>query len=165
MVELEYKDGRYSCFELADAFNNDFPKEKDMCDYIESNISDFVVECLGYELKTYTREYPLVDGYNRNKKSNRRLDFMIETKCGKVIALECKNPTFLAEHATAIGQALTYMTLFANLNKRIDQLFIVSSKMDNTVPMVIDRFNLPIGFMVLDKSKHATFVEYGSANR
>lgn len=159
----KFPDGNYEAKDVLDAMDNDFESESELCDYIETNIERFCLEVLGFELKSFVREYPLINGVTRAKKGNRRIDFYIVSKDGQSIGLECKHPKYASEHSSAVGQALTYIALFEQMEKRLDRIIIVSTKIDQTLPLVIDRFKLPIGFIAFDKSKHLTFIGYGSA--
>lgn len=152
MTKQGYKDGEYTYEELETAIHCDFSSEKELCDYIESHMADFISDCLGFELKKYKRECPIA-GHGRRVKGNRRIDFYIETVCCKRIGVECKHPFYQAELSSAIGQCLTYITLFERMEKPIDSIVILSTKIDWVLPSVISRFNLPIGFIAFDKSK------------
>lgn len=117
---------------------------------------------MGYELESYIREYPLVKGLRAKVRGNRRIDFLIITKCGKRIGIECKAPKFRSELSYALGQALTYLTAFENVGKPLDKIFILATKIDPILPTVIQRFNLPVGFIAFDKDKHITLAGYAS---
>jgi hypothetical protein len=164
-MELKYPDGQYRYEQIEFALESDFTSEKDLSDYIELNIDLFTKECLNYEYKSHQREYQLSmfkAGTNRrNIKGNRRLDFVINTTCGKIIGIECKHPTYKSELTAAVGQCLGYMAIFEEYHFKLDTIIIVSSKVDHVLPMIINKFNLPIGYISMDKSKHLTYKGYG----
>jgi hypothetical protein len=144
-------DGLYEFNALKQALENSFNSEKELCAFIERNIDNFTNE-LGYKYHSHQREYPLLN-WTKKSKGSKRLDFLIKTKCGKLIAIECKHPKYISELCAGIGQVLSYITLFKHHNKNIDKFIIVSSKIDDLVPAVISEFNLPISFIALDKFK------------
>ncbi len=154
MAAPKYLDGFYKYNEVV--LDQDFNSEKELCAYIENNISLFVADCLGYQLKKYKRESVINEKYSRTDKNNRRIDFIIETTCGKRIGIECKRPLYKSELSNAIGQCLAYLALFEQEEKPLDSIIIVSTQIDNILPLVIHRFNLPIGFIAFDKTKFLT---------
>lgn len=150
-----YPDGHYSLDDAKVALNEDFQSEKELCDFIESHMAEFCSDFLGVELKNYKREYLLFQKANRRRKNNKRLDFLIHTKCGQTIAIECKCPTYPnSELAAGIGQVMSYICLFEAMEKKIDRYIILSTKIDFIIPMMIRRFDLPIEFFATDKTKH-----------
>lgn len=150
-----YPDGNYDLPEVKVALDNDFSSEKELCDFIESHMEDFCHDFLGVELATYKREYLVFQKANRGRKNNKRIDFLIVTKCGQSIAVECKNPKQPgSELAAGIGQVMSYICLFEALEQKIDRYLILSTKVDFIIPMMIRKFNLPIEFYATDKKKH-----------
>lgn len=131
----------------------DFANEKDLCSFIEINMAEFCLECLGVELASYEREYPIqIPERQRRVKGIRRIDFFIRTKCGKTIGVECKHPHYPhSELSAAIGQVLSYMSIFNQFNKPLDRTVLVSSKVDYIIPQVIKDFKLPIDFVCINK--------------
>lgn len=155
-------DGLYSFKQLESAFSNEFKSEKDLMDFIELNIVDFCQDLLEVTYKSHHREYPLVNVQRSRIKGNRRLDFLIRTQDDKVIVIECKNPTFANELTSAVGQCLAYKSLLANVSIQADRVILVSSKIDPTVPQMIDDYNLPLEFFVMDRNKMTKFIGYAS---
>lgn len=149
-------DGFYHFSSISTALNDNFESEKDLCNFIEANISDFCEDTLGVEYLSHTREYSLFKS-RRSRKGCKRLDFLINSKCGKSIAIECKRPTYISELCAGVGQVLSYMVLFRDQNKPIDRFIIVSSKIDWMLPLVIGTFHLPIEFIAIDKEKSLTW--------
>lgn len=150
------EDGFYHFGEVNQVLENSFKSEKDLSDFIESNINDFCTDTLGVEYQSHKREYPLFTA-NRNKKGCKRLDFLIQTKCGKSIAIECKHPTYISELCAGVGQVLSYIVLFRDINKPIHRFIIVSSKIDWMLPAVVGTFHLPIEFIAIDRKKSLTW--------
>jgi len=148
-------DGEYDVWAIKSCLNPDFAKEKDLCDFIEHNIEEFCASCLGVEYGQHFREYGLKQA--RRTKGSKRIDFLIVSKSGERIGVECKNPTYESELQGAIGQCLSYMTIFGISGKPIDRIAIVTTKMDWSTPFTIDKFNLPISLIGMDKSKFIGF--------
>lgn len=166
MAELHtaFQDGHYDLSEIIDSVSKDFPSEKSLCDFLEDNIEIFCKDGLGVDYKNHIREYALSEQLPRRAKGNKRVDFLIITKQNERIGVECKNPQTPGELSFAVGQALTYMTAFELRGSPLSRIIIVSTKIDSIIPFTIDRFNLPISFMAMDKTKLLTF-RNGSAKR
>jgi hypothetical protein len=130
---------------------DDFKNERHFNDYLEHNIELFCKQCLGVEYKSHVREYPLISIERKTKK----VDFLVESMCGKSMLLECKTPKFISELHSAIGQLLSYGSLFkSNSGSLPDKLILASSTFDSNLIDVIKDFNLPITLVGLDKSNH-----------
>lgn len=158
MQEKEYKDGFYGMADAKEALCNHFVSEKELCDYIELNMPLFCKDVLGVELKGYKREYALTHT-GRRSKGSRRVDFLIATTCGQVIAVECKDPHYEhSELTTGVGQLMSYICMFEMIEQKVDRYILVSTKLDFIVPLLIKRFGLPIEFIGMDKDKHLTLV-------
>ena len=154
-------EGRPPIFDNADSFidlnkahelftGNEFKNEKEFCNFIEMNINLFCRDILGVELLSYEREYSM-GGYNKSRRfGTRRIDFLVNSKCGQRIGIECKAPTMACELSNATGQCLTYVALAKSLKNPIDRIVLLSSKPDGIIPMVISQFNLPIEFVVVN---------------
>lgn len=151
-----WDDGDYPIGSIKDCLEDSFQSEKDLCDFIELNIDKFVKDCLGLELKSYKREYPLFVKAGRKVKGNRRIDFLIFTRCGKRIGIECKKPSYDSELSSGIGQILSYIALFDSMDFILDKVVLLSTKVDYVIPLVISKFNLPIDYICMDKNKHLT---------
>lgn len=153
-----FEDGDYQAVDLVEAFSPDFKTERELCHFIERNIGDFSSDILGVELASYKREYSFGRGpFQKRIKHTRRIDFLVISKSGERIGVECKHPMYLSELTAAIGQCLGYMYLFELAEQPLDRMVIVSSKIDSTAPLIMARFSLPISFVVMDKNKFAVF--------
>jgi hypothetical protein len=153
-------DGQYSFTQLKSEFGKDFLKEKDLCDFLESNIKDFCNDFLEVRYQSHVREYKLVNCSRRSIKGNRRIDFLISTTDGQIIVIECKAPKVLCELSNAVGQCLSYKSLLKNQGVKANRVILMSTKVDNSVPQVITDYNLPIEFMVMDRSRCIKFSHY-----
>jgi hypothetical protein len=132
---------------------NEFKNEKEFCDFIELNLDLFCKEILGIDLFSYEREFSM-GGYERSRRhGTRRIDFLINSKCGQTIGIECKTPKQACELSNAIGQCLSYVSLSNKIKNPIDRIVLLSSKPDGLIPMVIKQFNLPIEFVIVNKTK------------
>ncbi len=131
---------------------NDFKNEKDLCDYLEKNIKIFSKTWLNCEVKEYKREWEM-SIYRRFSARLPRIDFMIMSKDGKRIGIECKNNknVSFSDISRSIGQLLAYSVLADNAGVSFDELIIVSSKIHYCVHDVIKKYNLPIRFLVISK--------------
>lgn len=159
---LTFEDGLYDAGQLRQAFSSDFVREKDLCKFIEENIEEFARDIAEIDLAEYKREY----GFGRTQrrfKHSRRIDFLLISKSGERIGVECKHPSSESETTAAIGQCLGYIALFEGAGTPLNRMIIVSSKMDVAVPLVITKFNLPLSFVVMDKGKMAKYI--GPSNR
>lgn len=164
--ESKYPDGNYDFMEVKDAMNKDFANERELSLYVQNNIELFCQDCLGVEYLSHKTEVSvsLSPFGKRRTKGDKRVDLLIKTRCGKSLAIEFKNPVYSCELHNAIGQCLSYLSMAANADIKIDTLYIVATKLDWVVPNMITQFNLPLEYIVFDKDKHLTF-KHGSANR
>lgn len=159
-----YPDGDYSIADIVDCLDKDFHSEKELCSYIDSHIIEFCRDCLNVEYSSHAREYPLSEIYTRRHKGNKRIDFLIITKDNQRIGIECKHPKTPSELQEAIGQTLSYLTLFEMHGRPLTSIWILSTKLDTTISFTIEKFSLPIGFMLFDKTKFLTY-KNGSTKR
>lgn len=158
-----YPDGEYTFDQLKDSFGKEFKSERELCDFLENHIRDFCSDFLEVEYKSHVREKKLFNIQRNRVKGNRRIDFYIETVCGKVIIIECKHPITLCELSPAVGQCLSYACLLANKGVKTDRVILLSTKIDQVVTQVITDYSLPIEYMVMDRNKCVKFTKYGKA--
>lgn len=151
----KWDDGLYGFQEISDALDQSFKSEKDLCQFIEINIDKFTEE-LGYAYQSHEREYP-IQGTRRQIKGTKRIDFLIKTQCGKALAIECKHPKYKCELSAGVGQILSYITIAEQYNRAIDGFYMVSSVLDYVAPSIIAKFDLPIIFIAMDKTKSLTW--------
>jgi hypothetical protein len=161
MAKRWLNDGNYPIEQLNDALSNDdFKSEKEFCDYIEANIKLFCRDVIGVEYKEHQREFNITGHKdNRRIKNNKRLDFLITTQTGEKIAIECKNPKYISELCAGLGQVLSYIFLFESAGHQISKYVIVSTRIDWILPLTIQRFNLPISFVTMDKNRVLTWLQ------
>lgn len=143
-------DGLYGIDQLRGVVRSDFKSESDLCNYIETHIVAFCRDILGIEHKYHIREKSLKTSL---KGTGKRLDFYIESKCGKFIAVECKKPTHTVESSLGIGQCLMYKTLMLRLGVSVDRIILVSTTLDTLIPEIIKTNNLAIEYVVMDRVK------------
>lgn len=144
-----YKDGNYTSNQLVSMKIERFVSEKEMKQFILDNIDNFCKDVLEVKLKKVTSEYKISDGQRKSKS----FDLLIESECGKKIAIELKNPTFKSELQSAIGQCLVYLTASKISGMDIDRMVLISNMYDYLVPITIQEMKLPIDFIVMDNSK------------
>ncbi len=149
MIKLSPDDKELIDFNKHEEFNS----EKELCDFIELNISQFCIEDLGFELDFYRRELPVSMNMRRGRMAH-AVDFFIKTKCGKNIIVECKHPkSTTSELCRAIGQVLGYKAMFENNGLIIDSCIICSSFFSSIPYQIISRNKLPIDIIVMSKTK------------
>jgi len=153
---MEKPDGLYDFIELQDELSEDFKKEKDLVKFIEDNIVNFTND-LGFTYLSHAKEFPL-QPFKKRHKGSKRIDLIINTKCGLRLGIECKRPKYKCELVSGLGQVLSYITMCETQGIRVDKFYIVSSKTDLITALTIARFNLPIGFIAMDKTKAITWV-------
>lgn len=162
MADVLLPDGKYSFDELKNTVDKDFTSEKEFCDFLETHIRDFCTDFLEVEYSSHIREYKLVKTSRARMRGNRRIDFLIKTKCNQNIVIECKHPVNICELSTALGQCLSYISLLKNFGINSDRTILLSTKIDSITPQVITDFNLPIEFMIMDKTRCVKFLYHGS---
>lgn len=142
--------------QAKDIFVSEFSKEKDLCDYLEHNIKLFCIDFLNIEYKSHIREFE-AGVRPRFQARGRRVDFMIEDSLGNIHLVEVKNPKTESENIQAIGQILSYGSLFNQFdshNRKFKTLNIVTTKFDFSAYLTIMDFNLPISLFTMNKSSH-----------
>lgn len=149
-------DGPYVFEDIQNELSHDFRSESELCDFIEDNIQVFCLDELGVIYASHKREHPVVKSRKRIK-GLRRLDFLIKTRAGENIGLECKVPLYPSGLPAGIGQILSYRILMDLAGTPINRFVLVSSKMDIVVPMMIQAFELPIEFIAMDKKRSLTW--------
>lgn len=143
-------DGLYDYALLHGVMSNSFSSERKMCDFIEANIIN-ITNDIGLKYKSHIREYPLYP-WKKRSKGTKRIDFLLETESDKIV-IEVKDPTYKSEHCAALGQMLSYAQILEKNGVKISRLILISSTLDIHITEVIDRFNLPIEYIVIDESK------------
>lgn len=146
----------YKYPDLKPLISRDFQKESDLCDFLEFNLEEFCVEIYGSRPISYEREYS-VSGAPKRRKHSRRIDFFVRLEDHRIVGLECKQPRYISELSNCIGQCLTYIMMSQQAEK-IQSVCIVSSVIDHVLPSVLEEFDLPIDFVVINKSKLAKWV-------
>lgn len=151
-------DGKYLYKEIEDHFNSadDFKTEKELCDYIELNIKAFC-EDIGIHYQNHARETYItkIKRFGANKP---KIDFLVKDKQGKKTLIEVKNPKNLQREINrSIAQMLDYYIIAEENGHEIDKAYIVTTKCNPSFIKIVQRFNLPIGLILISKSKLAVW--------
>lgn len=129
------------------SYPNRFLSEKKMCDLLEANILDFSTRFLHDDVQSWTREYRIgIGDFLRQGIVRPRIDFLIETKYGKRIGIECKNTNRLAGTIQGISQLLFYAHV-----ESIDRLILVTSTFNPEIYAFIQKYNFPIEVILFNK--------------
>jgi hypothetical protein len=147
--------------EAENVFNNkyDFDNEKKLCNFIEKNIKIFAKEILNISDFSYERE-SYISLFNKpaikQKTGNKsRVDFKIIEKSG-IHLIECKNPkNTQRELNRSISQILDYIITAESFNKKVLSSWLVTSKIHYSLTKIIERFNLRINILLLNKKELA----------
>ncbi len=148
-------DGQYNFRDIKKHFNSasDFKSEKELCDYIEDNIKVFCLD-IGINYKTHERE-SYITKHLRFANSKPKIDFLIQDQDGEYILLEVKKPRYQREAVIAISQILEYTVIAEREGLKVKKSYILTTKCENDVIEVIQRFNLPIDLILFSKKRLA----------
>lgn len=124
--------------------NNDFAKEKDLQLFIGENIEQFTKEVLEDNYVSHELEKPIVK-LRRFGPRGKRIDIYIKGTEQDYI-VELKNPKYLSEVKSGIGQLLGYGLSFKNA-----KMILVSTKFDLETGQMIKHYNLPIDYYYFSK--------------
>ena len=133
---------------------DDFKSEKELCQYIEANISEFCRDSFDDVYVSHEIDKPIVP-QQRFGPRTRRVDMIIRCKKHKYI-IELKNPTHPAENRHGIGQLLDYGREFIDTGKK---LVLISTSFDINTAKTIEHYNLPIVYMYINKTQILEFKE------
>lgn len=135
-------------------FNDDFANEAEFCDWIENDIHEICAEEIGYKITHYEREFNTNPRTAINKGKSRRVDFFLRTEKGENIIVECKAPKDVTGDLTkAIGQILTYKLQLERRDIEVTKSILLSTKYCPLTAQMIGIYQLPIEFIIMDKSK------------
>lgn len=155
---LEHKINRWENYGLVPDANvyllDRFKTEKELCDFIDYHAKHFAEDVLNIEYKSHKREFYLGQRINVSLGFGNmpHIDFMFEDNNGKVILVECKNPSNIyAELSNAIGQILSYYCTAKENGIGVDRMCIVTGRYNDKIRKVINQFNLPIEVYVMSK--------------
>lgn len=149
-MENEFRE--FYMYEITDIFKeSDFESEKIFCDYIESNIFN-ICKDLSIDIHSFEREsYIERKRFPQNKVG--RIDFFIKENNGNYVLLEVKNPTHLNnELRSGIGQMLEYICCAERNEKKVSRSILMTTRIDEKIIEIIERFKLPIEVVLLSKS-------------
>jgi hypothetical protein len=130
-----------------------FNTEKEYVEYLKLNADKWVKDFFNEEIsKIEINRCLQFRGFGANKPS---IDIWIETKSGKIIGIECKNPKQkFHELSRAVSQLLSYAVLAEENNQKIDILALFSSEMNDIVHKIIHKYKLPIRNFYIDRKMH-----------
>jgi hypothetical protein len=120
-----------------------FKNEKHMQTFFVENISEFVETILEDELLKCFVEMPVRKVYKFGPRA-KRIDMYLECKKKKYI-IEFKNPKYISDNISAIGQILDYGRIFPE-----HELLIISTYFDVETIKTIDYYKLPIRYFYTD---------------
>ncbi len=134
--------------------NDDFNKEKDIEEYIVSNIELFTKSILNDKVVSYEVNKPI--SYQYFWPRWRRIDLYIQwEKC--IYIIELKNPSSWTESRAAIWQILDYWREFLETKK---ELIIITTHFDSNTAKTIKYYNLPIRYIYIDKKRSLEFINF-----
>jgi len=126
----------------------DFPKEKDLVEYFMWNIKGFCKNYLRDPLVKAEEQYSV--GVREFGPRERRVDVFARCK-RKNYCIELKSPKWSRENLAAIGQLLNYGRKFCKDGE--SELLLITTLYDVETYETIQRFNLPIRYIFMDKSR------------
>lgn len=135
--------------------NDDFKNEKELLEYILLNKEVFCREVLGVEYKNHITEYPFkpIDLLYDNT-TNADLIFIDSEDYVHIIELKCPRNAY-GENLMGLGQCLSYYYLARLHNFRLADVYLITTKHNNLIPIVIKDNALKIKYIYFDKTKHA----------
>jgi hypothetical protein len=128
-------------------FAEDFQSESHFSTWISDNIHQFCWDVFDCRIKDWEREFKI--GY-----SGRRVDFLITDDGLQKILVECKVPKDPdSEIPKAIGQLLSYKIFLEPRGIFVKRMILLSTKFSRVAMQIIEKYSLPIEFVVMDKTK------------
>lgn len=142
----------YNCLEN----NSHFTNENDLRNYIIANKESFCEEVLGVTYKRHIEEYRFLPVPSLHSNTV-VVDIVIVDSDDRAHLIELKCPRFgYTECMQGVGQCLSYYYL-ARIHKiQLADVYLVTSKHSNLVPLIIRDNALNIKYIYYDKEKHAT---------
>lgn len=121
---------------------NQFKNEKEMCDYIELNMTPFCEELFHDEYVSHHREKRInsepVFGHSQKRwKQTARVDFLIKCKNG-TYCVEVKNPKKKShDQSRTIGQMMMYHMELIKSGEKVKQVLVTSGYYPKFKEMVV----------------------------
>lgn len=135
--------------------NSDFKNEKELLEYILLNKEVFCEEVLGIKYKNHIVENPFRPiEFLHDNTPNVDLVFIDSEDYIHMIELKCPHNAY-GENLMGLGQCLSYYYLSRVNNLRLADVYLVTTKHNNLIPLVINDNDLKIKYIYFDKSKHA----------
>ena len=133
----------------------DFTSEREMQSFITGNISKFCLDVLNDKFISLKQEYDFTNSkaFGPRKK---RIDLFVECQKANYL-IELKNPKYMRENLSALGQLLNYGRKIIDSTKKTEMV-LVSSKMDRDTVLTIIQYDLPVIFVYFDRSRSMRFL-------
>lgn len=137
--------------------NNDFKDEKELLEYILLNKEDFCKDVLGVIYKNHATEFAFKPiKYLHDNAPIADLIF-IDTN-DFIHVIELKHPrNAYGENMMGLGQCLAYYYLARMNGFKLADVYLITTKHNNMIPLVIRDNNLKIKYIYFDKARHAAF--------
>lgn len=137
--------------------NNDFKNEKELKEYIISNIDDFCNDVLKIQYKSHDIEFPIKPILKTLHDNTLFIDLLITDTNNYIhlIELKCPKNAYL-ECMMGLGQCLSYYYLSRCYNFKLGGVYLISAKHCNLIPLVIRDNNLKIKYIYYSKNNYAT---------
>jgi len=129
--------------------NGSFSSEKKMEDYLEENIESIFNLITDEDYLSHKRQCRISQTlYGRG--SGMKIDIMVDSKQGNKYFLELKCTKNYADMLHGLVQLLYYKESFEFMYKENVELVLISDCFDGIVGKIIEKYNFPIKFIVID---------------
>jgi hypothetical protein len=126
-----------------------FRSEKKMEDYIENNIENIFNLITDEDYSSHVRQYRINQTvYGRG--AGMKVDIMVDSKRGNKYFWELKCARNYTGILNGLMQLLYYKESFKYLYDKEAELVLISDKFDGIVGKIIEKYNFPIKFIVID---------------
>lgn len=135
-------------------FVSDFKSEKDLQEYIETNIELFCRDILEDPYVSHKTDEPVIQSIRQRARGTKRIDLLVQ----------CENSLHIIELKSGggnniragIGQLLDYGREFPYPTKK---MVLLSSTFDNSTALTIEEYKLPITYITLRKAQTYIYQE------
>jgi hypothetical protein len=150
---MAHPGGRPTIYSEAIVNKSDFKNESDFCVFLEKNIKNICRDIFNDEYVSHVREFQIGSNSRRFRTKAQSLDFFVSTKT-KNIAIECKvqKKLDINKSSSCLSQLLGYGT-----RHHFDELYIFADKIHPLAQQIIEKYNLPIRIVVLNKTYYGIF--------
>lgn len=130
---------------------NCFGSERELCDYVETNIGSFSKDILGVDYVTHEKEYRIYRHAGPRAEYGVRTDFYISSKDGPII-VEVKNPSQKRhELSRAVSQLLAQGSAFKRMHGVLPRMILLTSSFVEDVTNIIEDFALPVEVIIMSR--------------